>query len=571
MSFANLKIGARLGLAFGAVFVLVAVILAMGLNSMGRIESRMGEIINKNNVKVATANQLSAMNRDIIATISNVVLLPDDAQSQAGKKKFEDDAVKYAKVQEALTKLLSSEQEKALMAKLNDSLAVAIPGSVHLIGLREQHKSAEAMDYLMTTFMVNCKATLTALDNIIAHEQAMSVEAGQDALAEYVRARNLTLIIGALSLVLVVAVAWSITRSITGPINNAVNIAETVAAGDLTVRIDAVSTDETGRLLHALKNMNQNLIRMVGEIRVGTDAIAKASDEIAAGNSDLSSRTEAQASSLEETASAMDELTGTVKLNSDNAAQANALATSASGVALQGGEVVADVINTMEGIKDSSKKIVEIISVIDGIAFQTNILALNAAVEAARAGEQGRGFAVVATEVRNLAQRSAAAAKEIKTLINDSVGKIDSGAALVDQAGNTMGQIVQSVKQVADIIGEISAASSEQTAGIEQINHAIRQMDEGTRQNSLVVEQAAAASGAMQQQAAHLAQVVSVFQLAPGASRAAAPASGPSLASSRQAAVLPPARNNTGNALAIAPARRAVASSSPGAGEWEAF
>jgi methyl-accepting chemotaxis protein len=570
MSFANLKIGARLGLAFGAVFILVAAILAMGLNSMARIESRMSEIINKNNVKVATANQLSAMNRDIIATISNVVLLPDDAKSQAEKKKFEADAVHYAKVQETLATFLSSDKEKALLAKLNDTLAVAIPGSLHLMGLREQHKSAEAMDYLMTTYRDNSKATLTALDNIIAHEQTMSAAAGREALAEYVCARKLTLIIGTLSLMLVVVVAWLITRSITGPINNAVNIAETVAAGDLTVQIDAVSTDETGRLLHALKHMNQNLIRMVGEIRGGTDAIARASDEIAAGNMDLSSRTEAQASSLEETASAMDELTGTVKLNSDNAAQASALANSASGVALQGGEVVADVINTMEGIKDSSKKIVEIISVIDGIAFQTNILALNAAVEAARAGEQGRGFAVVATEVRNLAQRSAAAAKEIKTLISDSVGKIDSGAALVDQAGNTMGQIVQSVKQVAGIIGEISAASSEQSAGIEQINHAIRQMDEGTQQNSSLVEQAAAASGAMQQQAAHLAQVVGVFRLAPGAAMAAAPGSMPP-ASSRPAEVLPAARTNTGHAPALAPSRRALTSSSPAAAEWEAF
>jgi methyl-accepting chemotaxis protein len=329
--------------------------------------------------------------------------------------------------------------------------------------------------------------------------------------------------IGAVSLVLVALVAWLITRSITRPINNAVDIAETVAAGDLTVRIDAASKDETGRLLRALKNMSENLSGMVGSIRVGTDAIASASHQIAAGNQDLSSRTEQQAGSLEETASAMEQLTGTVKQNADNAAQASSLASNASDVAFEGGEVVSEVVHTMAGIKESSKKIVEIIGVIDGIAFQTNILALNAAVEAARAGEQGRGFAVVATEVRSLAQRSAAAAKEIKALINDSVDKIDSGAALVDQAGNTMQAIVKSVKQVADIIGEISAASTQQTTGIEEINQAIRQMDDGTQQNASLVEQAAAASEAMQQQASHLAQVVGAFQLEVGVNTATAP------------------------------------------------
>jgi methyl-accepting chemotaxis protein len=523
MVFSNLKIGARLGLAFGAIFVLVAIVVGVALAALARTEARVNNIVSSNNVKSAMANELSAMNRDIISTIGRVVMLPDDAKSREERKKFEADAVTYGRVQESLAKLLSSPEEKALMVKLNDALAIAIPDSVRMIQMREQGMAAEAVEFLLGKYQINSVMTLVALDNIIAHEKAMTARLSQETLAETAGVRKLMWGIGAVSLVLVALVAWLITRSITGPINNAVNIAETVAAGDLTVRIDAASRDETGRLLRALKNMSENLSGMVGSIRVGTDAIATASHQIAAGNQDLSSRTEQQAGSLEETASAMEQLTGTVKQNADNAAQASSLASNASDVAFEGGEVVSEVVQTMEGIKESSKKIVEIIGVIDGIAFQTNILALNAAVEAARAGEQGRGFAVVATEVRSLAQRSAAAAKEIKALINDSVDKIDSGAALVDQAGNTMQAIVKSVKQVADIIGEISAASTQQTTGIEEINQAIRRMDDGTQQNASLVEQAAAASEAMQQQASHLAQVVSAFQLDVGVHTAAAP------------------------------------------------
>jgi methyl-accepting chemotaxis protein-1 (serine sensor receptor) len=305
---------------------------------------------------------------------------------------------------------------------------------------------------------------------------------------------------------------WLIS-SITRPLNYAVDIAQHIADGDLTQNILSDSNDETGTLLEALKNMNEHLIKTVGEVRIGTDTIATASSQIAAGNLDLSSRTEEQASSLEETASAMEELTSTVKQNADNAGQANQLVVAASDYAVKGQVVVGQVVDTMGSIKESSRKIVDIIGVIDGIAFQTNILALNAAVEAARAGEQGRGFAVVATEVRNLAQRSASAAKEIKTLIDDSVEKVDAGGKLVDSAGATMIQIVTSVKQVADIMSEIAAASHEQSDGIEQVNQAVMQMDETTQQNAALVEQAAAAAASMQNQAANLAETVSVFKL----------------------------------------------------------
>jgi methyl-accepting chemotaxis protein len=323
------------------------------------------------------------------------------------------------------------------------------------------------------------------------------------------------LMIGALVLgvLLTVTVGVLLVRSITFPLNHAIEIARRVAKGDLTGRIDVASTNEFGHLLQALQDMNSSLATIVQNVRVATDTISTASGEIASGNLDLSSRTEVQASSLEETASSMDELTGTVRQNGDNARQANQLALSASEVAVRGGAVVSEVVTTMKSINESAKKIVDIIGVIDGIAFQTNILALNAAVEAARAGEQGRGFAVVASEVRTLAQRSAAAAKEIKMLIGDSVDKVDIGARLVDQAGVTMDEIVVSVKRVTGIMSEIAAASQEQSSGIEQVSQAVSQMDQMTQQNATLVEQAAAAAESLADQAKNLVQVVSVFKL----------------------------------------------------------
>jgi methyl-accepting chemotaxis protein len=338
-----------------------------------------------------------------------------------------------------------------------------------------------------------------------------------------------------------------LVRSITRPLNEAVEIARTVASGDLSTHINVTGTDEIGMLLKSLKDMHDSLADIVGKVRAGTESIAQASKEIAEGNQDLSARTEEQASSLEETAASMEELTGTVKRNGENAGQASKLASDASSVAVRGGEAVAQVIHTMGSINESSKKIVDIIGVIDGIAFQTNILALNAAVEAARAGEQGRGFAVVASEVRNLAQRSAAAAKEIKGLIGDSVDKVETGSRLVGQAGTTMNEVVSSVQRVTSIISEIAVASGEQNAGIDQINAAVSQMDAVTQQNAALVEQAAAAAEAMQQQAASLALAVSVFKIhesqvlaapAPRASsHARQPARGVGPAAARLAAV----------------------------------
>ncbi|WP_151638260.1 methyl-accepting chemotaxis protein [Noviherbaspirillum aerium] len=365
--------------------------------------------------------------------------------------------------------------------------------------------------------------------------------------------------------------AW-LVQAITKPLNVAVKVAAGVADGDLTQQIEVRSNDETGQLMRALKNMNDSLVQIVSQVRTSTETIGTASTEIAAGNQDLSARTEQQASSLEETASSLEELTSTVKQNADNARQADQLAQSASEVANRGGMVVSQVVETMGSINESSKKISDIISVIDGIAFQTNILALNAAVEAARAGEQGRGFAVVASEVRNLAQRSAAAAKEIKSLIDDSVQKVDAGSRLVGQAGSTMNEIVQSIQRVTDIMGEITAATQEQTSGLDQINQAVSQMDQVTQQNAALVEEAAAAAESMREQAGGLAQAVGVFKL--DGMHMAAAVSVPAFRAAAPAAR--PAANSLAVAKSAAPVRIKASAPAPApkisaADGWEEF
>ena len=374
-------------------------------------------------------------------------------------------------------------------------------------------------------------------------------------------------------LVLSVFAGMVLMKAISEPLAEAMAVAHRVADGDLKGQATPHSANEFGELLRALDKMRDNLAAIVAEVRSGSDTISSASGQIAAGNMDLSHRTGEQAASLEETASSMEELTSTVRQNADNARQANQLAVSASTVATKGGEVVAQVVETMGSINESSNKIVDIIAVIDGIAFQTNILALNAAVEAARAGEQGRGFAVVASEVRNLAQRSAAAAKEIKQLIDDSVGKVESGAKLVNQAGATMKDIVTSIQRVTDIMGEITSATQEQTAGLEQIHHAITEMDTITQQNVALVEEAAAASGELQDQASSLSRVVSVFQI-DGQRRA------PSAAAQARAVIQAVRTKPGAPAKAVKPAKPALTepkaaparkvANSP-VGDWEEF
>jgi methyl-accepting chemotaxis protein len=568
MSLTQFKIGTRLGIGFAVVLGLLVAVLLVGLYSMGQLSARTHDIVADKNVKMAAANTMSDNVRNITLAITSVVVAPTEALVQAELAKIGEARKKYGAAKETLQKKISTDKETALMAELDAALKAGAPLNNKVIELRNAGQTEEAIAFLTQQAAPSLKRVLGALDSLVAYEGEQAAQAATQAETLSASARASMIILGSVAVLLGAFVAWIITRSITRPINAAVAVAETVASGDLSSHIVVNSSDETGRLLGALKAMNDSLLGVVAQVRHGTDAIATASSEIAAGNLDLSSRTEEQASSLEETASSMEELTSTVKQNADNARQANQLAKSASEVAVRGGSIVAQVVDTMGTINDSSKKIVDIIGVIDGIAFQTNILALNAAVEAARAGEQGRGFAVVATEVRNLAQRSAGAAKEIKELIAASVANVDTGSRLVNEAGQTMGDIVDSIVRVTDIMGEITSATHEQTIGIEQINMAIAQMDEVTQQNAALVEEAAAASQSMQEQAGELAHVVGFFKtgnhVASVSKLSPARAATPAPAIARPAAKPAPVRK----AVAAAPARRSNAAAES---EWEEF
>ncbi|WP_377702444.1 methyl-accepting chemotaxis protein [Pseudoduganella sp. UC29_71] len=567
MSLSNLKIGARLGVGFAIVLALLTAMLILGLSSLSRIGSRTQDIVADKNVKMAAANTMVDNVRNITLALTTMIVVPGTPEMNAELDKIADARKKYGAAKETLMKLLSDDKEKQLMAAVDEALKAGAAKNNELVKLRKEGEIQDATSFLIKETGPSLQAVLKALDAFVAYESKLASDAATDVEQVYSSSRILLLVLGVAAIAIGVGVALFITRSITGPLNKAVDVAETVASGDLSARIDAGGGDETGRLLNALKAMNDSLLNVVSRVRAGTDAISTASSEIAAGNLDLSSRTEQQASSLEETASSMEELTSTVKQNADNARQANTLAKSASEVAVKGGDIVAQVVDTMGTINDSSRKIVDIIAVIDGIAFQTNILALNAAVEAARAGEQGRGFAVVASEVRNLAQRSAAAAKEIKELINASVANVDTGSRLVNDAGQTMGDIVTSIQRVTDIMGEITSASQEQTLGIEQINAAITQMDEVTQQNAALVEQAAAASQSMQEQAGNLATVVGFFKT--GAHAVAAPAATPRRAAPAPVKAAAPARAVVARPAAK-PAQR-LAPSKPAESDWEEF
>lgn len=517
MNIGNLKIGHRLGFAFGVVMLMLVAVATLGLSRMSAIQDSMESVTKANNVEANMATTMRASVADRMIALRNIVLLEDVAGMSKEVDRVRAQAQVYVDAEKTLRSTFDKygviSEETALLASIREANLAAQPLIERVIALGLANKSADATRLLMGDLRRAQLKWNTDLQTLEASEKRQNDEATVVAENTYLFARNLMYSLSAAAVVFGLIIAWLITRSITEPINRAVAIAQTVSAGDLTSEIEVKTSDETGLLLRALKVMNENLRKIVGEVRSGTETMSTASQEIAAGNLDLSSRTEEQASSLEETASSMEELTSTVKQNSENARQANSLAVSASEVASRGGLVVAQVVTTMEEINESSKKIVDIISVIDGIAFQTNILALNAAVEAARAGEQGRGFAVVATEVRNLAHRSATAAKEIKLLIGNSVAKVDNGSKLVHQAGVTMSEVVESVRRVGDIISEISAAGGEQTLGIEQINQAIMQMDSVTQQNAALVEQSAAAAESLQDQAASLEKVVSMFVL----------------------------------------------------------
>ncbi|MGV7209650.1 methyl-accepting chemotaxis protein [Oxalobacteraceae bacterium A2-2] len=591
MRLSDISITRKLYLGFSAVVLILVILLVTAYTNFSHL-SRANEWNNH-------THQVMAETQDLLEALLNMetgergyALTGEQASLaplQAGQAAFKDHLEKARKLtadnpaqQDRLRKLEQAQADwfskavepvLALRAKANDG------GSIDpLLAFEREGRGRAGMDGM--------RAILREISDT---ENALMATRAAEAEALQTRTGNILVYGGLLTVILAMALAWILSQAIVLPLRRAVRIARSVAGGDLRSGIQGISRDETGQMLAALNEMNDALVKIVTEVRQGADTIATASTEISTGNHDLSRRTEQQASSLEETASSMEELTGTVKQNTEHARQANQLAATASAVAVKGGEMVNQVVSTMESISTSSRNIADIIGVIDGIAFQTNILALNAAVEAARAGEQGRGFAVVASEVRTLAQRSATAAKEIKELIDDSVGKVEAGSRQVAEAGSTMTEIVASVQRVTDIMQDIAAASDEQIRGIEQINQAISEMDTVTQQNAALVEQAAAAAEALQEQAANQSRVVSVFQLASDGARAgamaappAAPArpaaspAKPALAAPAHAAT--PARRPAARSAATRPAARpAAAKPAAGAGahangdEWEEF
>jgi methyl-accepting chemotaxis protein len=571
MNLRDFKIGARLRIGFGAILlILVAMVLMTNyLNYSNKAQLTKG-------LELSTAKNLQAgaMKSAMLETgiaMRNIGLQSDVSLMQKEEQKVKDQRARYEKALADFKALGLNDTEKKALADIAALDAQTDSAFKEAIGQILAFNSEGGAKVISGRIDPLNTQTLAVINKLVDMQQANAKEVMDGSVKSDRSLMIMLFVLGGVAVALGVVCAAVITRSITAPLSGAVEVAQKVATGELTSQVVVEGQDETSELLQALKDMNESLAKTVGDVRTGTELISTASQEIASGNADLSARTESQASSLEETASSMEELTSTVKQNADNARQANQLAVSASSVAEKGGTVVAQVVETMGSIKASSSKIVDIIGVIDGIAFQTNILALNAAVEAARAGEQGRGFAVVATEVRNLAQRSAGAAKEIKELIGDSVGKVDAGSKLVDEAGQTMDLIVTSIRQVADIMGEITAATQEQSNGIEEVNQAITQMDEMTQQNAALVEEAAAAAESMQEQAQLLAQAVSIFKLShdEGTRRPAAP---PPRAKPAPVAAARPAPTRAVTAVAKPAPAKKLSTAAPSAGEeWEEF
>jgi len=517
----SLTIGTRLAVGYGAVFFLMIILTALAISRVGDIDSILNHINEVNNVKQRYAINFRGSVHDRAIALRDVVLAADPAAAAAPVKLIQVLDENYTRSAEPMDKLFRELKdiqpaETAALEAIKEQERRTRPLIERVIALHAAGQAQEAAALLSqgaAPAFVDWLASINAF--IDMQEKQNNLEAaGARKMASGFFGWMTLLCLGAIAVG--ATGAWIITRGLLrqlgGQPDYAASIVRAIAAGDLGVKIETAPGDSRS-LLFAMKGMRDSLVAIVGQVRHGTLNMASVSTEIADGNRDLSHRTERQAGTLEATTASVEQLTATVRQNADNARQANALAESASEVAVRGGMVVSQVVETMASINDSSKRIVDIIGVIDGIAFQTNILALNAAVEAARAGEQGRGFAVVATEVRNLAQRSASAAREIKALIGSSVERVDAGARLVDEAGSTMNDIVASVRRVTDIMAEITRASAEQSAGIGQVNQAIGQMDEATRQNAALVQQATAAAAALEEEAERLAQVVSVFRL----------------------------------------------------------
>jgi len=511
-SLKNLRIGVRLGLAFAFVLLLLVGIVGIGVGRLADVNEELHTVVENRYPKVLLA---FAIQNNVNGIVRNVRAVLIEHTPEGVKKTTEDIAAARAKVaedMEKLDKVLQAPETRAIFAQAKEHRAKFVADQVEFTRLMEAGNKDAATELVLGRMRADQHDYQKSIDSLVGELSHQVHQAGEEATRIHDRARMVMLALGATAILMAAMLAYLVTRSITTPINRAVHVAQTVAAGDLTSQIVVDSTDETGKLLEALKKMNVSLLGIVSQVRQSSDSIATGSSQIATGNQDLSQRTEEQASNLQQTAASMEQLTSTVKNNADTARAANQLANSARDVAAQGGVVVGQVVETMDQITEASKKIADIIGVIDGIAFQTNILALNAAVEAARAGEQGRGFAVVAGEVRTLAQRSAQAAKEIKSLIGDSVEKVETGSRLVGDAGRTMTDIVAQVRRVNDMLGEITAATNEQTTGIGQISDAVTQLDQVTQQNAALVEESAAAAESLKNQAARLVDAVAVFK-----------------------------------------------------------
>jgi methyl-accepting chemotaxis protein len=556
---ANMNIAKRLGVGFALVLGLTLVIAAAAVWRLNTIADATRAMMA---VPLAKERMMEEWHMQTFAAVRRTAAIVKSSDPSLVEF-FKADGVKTASRSTELLKqieaLLDSDEERALFARITELRKAYTSSKERAIKAKADGDAAAADRILNQEYMPTSEAYEGKQAELVKMQQSRIDAVAKDIDNASRNSARMIMVVAGLAVLFGAVCAWVLANAIVRPIRQAVELAEKVAAGDLTQDIEARTTCETGALLRALRHMNDSLVAIVAQVRSGTDTIATASAEISAGNMDLSSRTEQQAGSLGTTASTVEELTGTVRQNADNARQASQLSIAASEIATQGGAVVDQVVQTMGAINDSSKKIVDIISVIDGIAFQTNILALNAAVEAARAGEQGRGFAVVAGEVRTLAQRSAAAAKEIKALIVDSVGKVEDGTKLVDQAGMTMSDVVDSIRKVSDIVAEIASASGEQSAGIEQVNRAIADMDSSTQHNAALVEESAAAATALRDQADKLAEVVALFHI--GGQAMTAPKAAPATAR----AVVPV------KSSVKKPALKAEPKASAATGEWETF
>src|SRR5471032_1569846 len=515
----NLKIGTRLALGFGLVLVSMALMTAIGLWRMEAVAQATHAMMQQ---PLAKERMISDWYRLIHTSVRRTTAISKSTDASLGPF-FAEDAASSSKevkeLQQKVAALVDTPAEQAVLDSMEPTRKAYISSRDEIVTLKKDGQLEQADQVLQQKFIPAGNAYVDELRKLQDLQRASIDQRAGEIDGIYASSRNSLVSVGVVVFALGALAAWWLTVGITRPLGRAVKIARTVADSDLSSDIEVVSRDETGQLLQALKDMNDSLAGVVGRVRSGTELIATATNEIASGNMDLSSRTEQQASSLEETASSMEELTATVRQNADNARQANQLAGAASSVAQRGGAVVAQVVDTMDAINASARKIVDIIAVIDGIAFQTNILALNAAVEAARAGEQGRGFAVVASEVRNLAQRSATTAREVKALIDESVANVTVGNKLVAQAGGTMQNIVGSIDDLSRIVRQIASTSTQQAGGIEQVNQAIAAMDDVTQQNAALVEQTAAAAQSLSDQGEILQRAINVFTIDVGAAR----------------------------------------------------